>query len=44
MTAAIITGLIAAVVIGKALYARSDASTWRRFKESGGNPFIARRI
>ena len=44
MTAAVIAGIFAAVVIGKALYARSDASTVKRFKESGGNPFIARRI
>ena len=44
MTAAVIAVLIAAVVIGKALFARSDASTARRFKESGGNPYIARRI
>ena len=44
MTAAIIAGIIAAVVIVKALFTRSDADTVRRFKESGGNPFIARRI
>ena len=44
MTAAVIAAILAAVVIGKALFARSDASTVRRFKESGGNPFIARRI
>ena len=44
MTAAIIAGIISAVVIVKTLFARSDADTVRRFKESGGNPFIARRI
>ena len=44
MTAAVIAVIIAAVVIGKSLFARSDADTARRFKESGGNPYIARRI
>lgn len=44
MTAAVIAVIIAAAVIGKALFARSNADTARRFKESGGNPFIARRI
>ena len=44
MTAAVIAVLIAAIVIGKALFVWNDASTSRRFKESGGNPFIARRI
>ena len=44
MIAAVIAVLITAVVIGKALFLRSDADTARRFKESGGNPYIARRI
>ena len=44
MTAAVIAALLAAVMIGKAIFARSDASTVKRFKESGGNPYIARRI
>ena len=44
MIAAVIAVIIAAVVVVKALFARSDADTVRRFKESGGNTFIARRL